>query len=132
MHGRLEDLADHQHSALVCPLTPIQRGIPGSHELGMAFVYLYVARMGAVRPSLSEVVDTGHPVLWLGATLWIFIHGAILFAGRQTASRRRAYGSYRQRGKHRRSGLGFDCCFAPSTQLGASQHPHGATGLRDR
>jgi uncharacterized membrane protein len=59
-------------------LTPLSR-IPGSHELGMAFVYLYVARMGAVA-NLSEVVDQAVPFV-LGATLWIFIHGAFCLLG---------------------------------------------------
>ena len=55
------------------------RDIPGSHELGMAFVYLYVARMGAVA-DLSEVVDQAVPFI-LGATLWILIHGAFCLLG---------------------------------------------------
>ena len=59
-------------------LTPLSR-IPGSHELGMAFVYLYVARMGAVA-NLSDVVDQAVPFI-LGATLWIFIHGGFCLLG---------------------------------------------------
>ena len=59
-------------------LTPLS-GIPGSHELGMAFVYLYVARMGAVA-NLSEVADQAIPFI-CGATLWIFIHGGFCLLG---------------------------------------------------
>ena len=58
--------------------TPLNR-IPGSHELGMALVYLYVARMGAVA-DLSEVVDQAIPFI-VGATIWIFIHGAFCLLG---------------------------------------------------
>ena len=59
-------------------LTPLSE-IPGSHELGMAFVYLYVARMGAVA-NLSEVVDQAVPFI-LGSTLWILIHGGFCLLG---------------------------------------------------
>lgn len=58
--------------------TALQR-IPGSHELGMALVYLFVARMGA-EANLSEVVDQAIPFL-LGAAVWIFIHGAFCVLG---------------------------------------------------
>ncbi len=55
--------------------------IPGSHELAMAFVYLFVARMGA-----KAVVEglAGQAVPFVaGAFVWIFIHGAfVLFAAR--------------------------------------------------
>ncbi len=53
--------------------------IPGSHELGMALVYLYVARMGAVA-DLSDVADQAVPFV-VGAMVWIFIHGAFCLLG---------------------------------------------------
>lgn len=53
--------------------------IPGSHELGMAFVYLYVARMGAVA-EIAQVADQAIPFI-VGATVWIFIHGGFCLLG---------------------------------------------------
>lgn len=53
--------------------------IPGSHELGMALVYLYVARMGA-GTDLGSAADKVVPFL-LGATVWIFIHGGFCLLG---------------------------------------------------
>lgn len=56
------------------------RRIPGSHELAMALVYLFVARMGA-KTSLAGL-DQAIPFI-AGAYIWIFIHGAfILLAAR--------------------------------------------------
>jgi uncharacterized membrane protein len=55
------------------------REIPGSHALGMALVYLFVARMGA-SAELSGVADQALPFL-LGATCWIFIHGGFCLVG---------------------------------------------------
>lgn len=49
------------------------RRLQGSHELAMALVYLFVARMGAVA-NLSGVASQAVPFL-LGCTLWIVIHG---------------------------------------------------------
>lgn len=58
--------------------TPVRK-IPGSHEIAMALVYLYVARMGAVA-DLTGVA--GHAVWFiLAAFLWIFIHGAFCLLG---------------------------------------------------
>lgn len=53
--------------------------IPGSHELGMAFVYLFVARMGA-EAELDRTASQALPFL-AGATVWIFIHGAFCLLG---------------------------------------------------
>ncbi len=55
------------------------RKVAGSQELGMALVYLYVARMGAVA-DLSEVADQAVPFV-AGAMVWIFIHGAFCLLG---------------------------------------------------
>ncbi|MFH1007026.1 MAG: DUF819 family protein [Candidatus Latescibacterota bacterium] len=57
------------------------RKIPGSHELAMALVYLFVARMGA-KTVVSGLAGEALPFV-LGAYLWICIHGAfILLAAR--------------------------------------------------
>ncbi len=53
--------------------------IPGSHELGMALVFLFVARMGAVA-ELDRAATQAVPFL-AGATVWIFIHGAFCVLG---------------------------------------------------
>jgi len=53
--------------------------IPGSYELGMALVYLFVARMGA-QAELESVATQALPFL-AGATVWIFIHGAFCLLG---------------------------------------------------
>ena len=52
--------------------------IPGSHEIAMALVYLFVARMGA-KADLSNVSMS---IFWflLGAYIWIFIHGFFIVA----------------------------------------------------
>jgi len=52
--------------------------IPGSHQLAMALIYLFVARMGA-KADLSSISTA---VFWflLGAYIWIFIHGGFLLA----------------------------------------------------
>ncbi|MDP8207522.1 MAG: DUF819 family protein [Candidatus Electryonea clarkiae] len=64
---------------LILSFSPARK-IPGSHELAMALVYLFVARMGAK----TELVGLGQAVPFIaGAYIWIFIHGAfILFAAR--------------------------------------------------
>jgi len=54
-------------------------GIPGSHALAMAMVYLFVARMGA-KAELTGVAEQAIPFI-LGALLWIFIHGAFCLLG---------------------------------------------------
>jgi uncharacterized membrane protein len=57
------------------------RMIPGSHELAMALVYLFVSRMGA-KTVIAGLVDQAVPFV-AGAYIWIFIHGAfLLFAAR--------------------------------------------------
>ena len=58
-------------------LTPARK-IPGSHNLAMAIVYVFVAGMGA-RASLSGLDQA--PAFLLGAFIWIFIHGAFCLAG---------------------------------------------------
>jgi len=57
--------------------TPAKR-IPGSHEVAMAIVYVFVARMGA-QASLAGLAQA--PAFLAGAFLWIFIHGAFCVVG---------------------------------------------------
>ena len=57
--------------------TPL-RGIPGSHELAMALIYVFVAGMGA-RASLSGFAQA--PAFLLGSFIWIAVHGAFCLAG---------------------------------------------------
>jgi len=64
--------------AIVLSLTRL-RGIPGSRELGMALVFLFVARMGA-SADLTGIADQAIPFL-IGAMAWISIHGAFCLAG---------------------------------------------------
>lgn len=52
------------------------RKIPGSHELAMALIYLFVANMGA-KASLEGLAGQA-PWFLLGAAVWIVIHGAFL------------------------------------------------------
>lgn len=54
------------------------RGLPGSHNVAMAIVYVFVAGMGA-RASLAGLDQA--PAFLLGAFIWIFIHGAFCLAG---------------------------------------------------
>lgn len=57
------------------------RRIPGSHELAMALVFLFVARMGA-KMLITGLAGQAIPFV-IGAYIWIFIHGAfILMAAR--------------------------------------------------
>jgi uncharacterized membrane protein len=58
--------------------TPLSR-IAGSQQLGMAMVFLFVARMGATA-ELEGVAEQAIPFL-AGALLWIFIHGAFCVLG---------------------------------------------------
>ncbi len=58
--------------------TPLSK-IAGSHEFGMALVYLFVARMGA-STDLQSAADQIIPFL-VGATIWIFIHGFFCLLG---------------------------------------------------
>lgn len=57
--------------------TPARR-IPSSHNLAMALVYVFVARMGA---SASLEGLTQAPAFLLGAAIWIVIHGLFCLAG---------------------------------------------------
>jgi uncharacterized membrane protein len=63
---------------IACSFTPLSR-LPGSHELAMALVYLYVARMGAVA-SLEGLADQAGWFV-LGAFVWILIHGGFCLLG---------------------------------------------------
>jgi uncharacterized membrane protein len=58
--------------------TPLNR-IAGSHELAMAFLYLFVAEIGATA-QLGGVATQAAPFL-IGALIWIFIHGAFCLLG---------------------------------------------------
>jgi uncharacterized membrane protein len=62
---------------LALSFTPAQE-IPGSHELAMALVYLFVARMGA-GASVEGLAGQAVPFV-AGAYLWIAIHGAFVVA----------------------------------------------------
>lgn len=55
------------------------RNIPGSHQLAMALIYLFVANMGA-RANISNLADQAGWFI-LGAYIWIFIHGAFCILG---------------------------------------------------
>ena len=52
--------------------------IPGSHELAMAILYVFVARMGATA-SLAGFAQA--PAFLLGAAIWICVHGLFCLAG---------------------------------------------------
>ncbi len=62
---------------ILLSLTPARR-IPGSHNLAMAIVYVFVARMGATA-SLEGLAQA--PAFLLGATIWIAIHGLFCVGG---------------------------------------------------
>jgi uncharacterized membrane protein len=57
--------------------TPAKR-IASSHNLAMALVYVFVARMGATA-SLEGLIQA--PAFLLGAAIWIIIHGLFCLAG---------------------------------------------------
>ena len=59
-------------------LTPLRR-IPGSFELAMGLIYLFVARMGA-SADLGGVAAQA-PAFLAGGFIWIFIHGAFCLLG---------------------------------------------------
>jgi uncharacterized membrane protein len=62
---------------LALSYTPARR-IPGTHNIAMAVVYLFVAVMGAQ----ASVEGFGQAVPFiLGAYIWIFIHGAFCLLG---------------------------------------------------
>ncbi len=52
--------------------------IPGSHELAMAILYVFVARMGATA-SLAGFAQA--PAFLVGTAIWIAIHGLFCLAG---------------------------------------------------
>lgn len=62
---------------LALSFTPAKR-IPGSHQLAMALVYLFVARMGA-KAVVTDLAGQAIPFV-AGAYLWIFIHGIFILA----------------------------------------------------
>lgn len=63
---------------LALSYTPLHR-ISGSHELAMALLYLFVAKMGA-SAQLEEVREEAVPFL-LGAGIMILVHGAFCILG---------------------------------------------------
>ena len=63
---------------ILLSMTPA-RGIPGSRELAVALVYLFVAQMGA-RADISGLAGQA-PWFLLGAFIWILLHGACCVAG---------------------------------------------------
>ncbi len=60
---------------LALSFTPARK-IPASHELAMALVYLFVARMGA-KTDVAGLAGQAVPFV-AGAYIWIFIHGAFI------------------------------------------------------
>ncbi len=62
---------------ILLSFTPARR-IPASHNLAMAILYVFVARMGATA-SLSGFWQA--PAFILGAAIWILIHGAFCLLG---------------------------------------------------
>jgi uncharacterized membrane protein len=63
---------------LALSYTPLHR-LPGSHELAMAFLYLFVAKMGA-SAQLEDVQEEAVPFL-LGAGIMILVHGTFCILG---------------------------------------------------
>lgn len=55
------------------------RRLPGSHNLAMALLYIFVARMGA-SASLAAIAEQAVPFI-AGAAIWIFVHGLFCLAG---------------------------------------------------
>lgn len=55
------------------------KNLPGSHNLAMALLYIFVARMGA-SASLEAFAEQAVPFV-AGAAIWIFVHGLFLLAG---------------------------------------------------
>ncbi len=58
---------------ILLSMTPARK-IPGSHELAVAMVYLFVANMGA-RAEIAGLTERA-PWFLLGAYAWIVVHGA--------------------------------------------------------
>jgi uncharacterized membrane protein len=63
---------------LALSYTPLHQ-LPGSHELAMALLYLFVAKMGA-SAELAEVREEALPFL-LGAGIMILVHGTFCVVG---------------------------------------------------
>ncbi len=63
--------------ALGLSFTQVKK-IPGSHNIAMAIIYVFVAGMGA-RASIAGLGQA--PAFVLGAFIWISIHGAFCLAG---------------------------------------------------
>ncbi len=63
---------------IVLSLTPLRK-IPGSFELAMGLLYIFVARMGA-SADLGGVAAQA-PWFLLGGFIWIFIHGGFCVLG---------------------------------------------------
>jgi uncharacterized membrane protein len=62
---------------ILLSLTPARR-IPSSHNVAMAIVYVFVARMGATA-SLEGLAQA--PAFLLGAAIWLVIHGLFCLGG---------------------------------------------------
>jgi uncharacterized membrane protein len=60
---------------LALSFTPAKK-IPGSHELAMALIYLFVSRMGA-ETNVAGLAGQAVPFV-AGAYIWIFIHGLFI------------------------------------------------------
>lgn len=65
-------------AGIALSFTPVRR-VPGSQPLGMALVFLFVARMGATA-ELTGVAEQAMPFL-LGAAVMILTHGAFCLLG---------------------------------------------------
>ena len=64
--------------ALVASFTPAKK-IPGSHNLAMALVYLFVANIGA-KAEVGRMLGQA-PWFIVGAYIWVFIHGGFCLLG---------------------------------------------------
>jgi uncharacterized membrane protein len=62
---------------ILLSFTPAKK-LPSSHNLAMAIVYVFVARMGAVA-SLEGLAEA--PAFLLGTAIWISVHGVFCLAG---------------------------------------------------
>ncbi|MHC4177981.1 MAG: DUF819 family protein [Planctomycetota bacterium] len=63
---------------ILLSMTPAKK-IPGSHELAVALVYLFVAQMGA-RADIGGLAGQA-PWFLLGGCIWIVVHGACCVLG---------------------------------------------------
>lgn len=64
-------------AGILLSFTPARK-LPSSHDLAMALVYVFVARMGATA-SLEGLAQA--PAFLLGAAIWIIIHGMFCLLG---------------------------------------------------